>query len=62
MARNYAIRVYLDKEQEVIIKKAASEEGYKSLSSFMRDLVLTKNVLFKEKFFEIHRKVMDNDK
>ncbi len=55
------IYVYVTNKQLESIKNSAVEEGYLSLSSFLRDLALYKNTLFKEKFFEMHRKVMSSE-
>ncbi len=51
----------MNEEEEIQAKKNAAEEGYTSLSKFMKDLALQKNVLFKEKFFEMYKKVMEKD-
>ena len=43
------------------VKNMAEEEGYSTLSDFMRDLVFHKNSLFKEKFFIMYKKIMENE-
>lgn len=54
MPQNNVIKFYVNKEQFELIKKIAVEEGYNSISAFLRDLTLNKNILFREKIFQIH--------
>ena len=58
MSKNKLIKFYVSSEQAEIIRKTASQEGYKTISEFLRDLSLNKNNLFRERFFEMYNKVM----
>ena len=62
MPKNKLIKFYVSSEQAEVIKRAAMQEGYKTVSEFLRDLSLNKNNLFKERFFEMYNKVMGEEK
>mgnify|MGYP001562666027 FL=1 len=61
MAKNKLIKFYVSSEQAEVIRKTASQEGYKTISEFLQDLALVKNNLFRERFFEMYNKIMNDD-
>ena len=62
MPKNKLIKFYVSSEQAEMIRKTAMQEGYKTVSEFLRDLSLNKNNLFKERFFEMYNKIMGEEK
>ena len=49
------IQIRVTPEQHERIRNKAQAKGFKSVSSFIRDLLLEKDMLFEQKFNEIHK-------
>jgi hypothetical protein len=50
------------KEQLQRIKTNASAKGHKTLSSYLRDVALDRDVFLERMLFEIHNKVVKNQR
>ena len=57
MTSNNVIKVLVTKTQKERILQNANIKGYKTISSYIRDLALSKNQFFEDKLKEIIRKI-----
>ena len=57
MTSNNIVKVLVTKNQKERILQNANIKGYKTVSSYIRDLALSKNQFFEDKLKEIIRKI-----
>lgn len=57
MTANNIVKVLVTKSQKERILQNANIKGYKTVSSYIRDLALNKNQFFEDKLKEIIRKI-----
>ncbi len=62
MASNQIIKFLVNKDQRERIKNNASIKGYKTVSAYLRDLALNRDIRFETMLIEIHREVVKNGK
>jgi len=60
MASNHMLRIRVNKEQLDRLKSIALNKGYKTLSSYIRDVSLNRNLVFEKMLMEIHSEVVKN--
>ena len=60
MASNHIIKFLVNKDQLERIKNNASIKGYKTVSAYLRDLALNRDMRFEAMLIEIHREVVKN--
>jgi hypothetical protein len=60
MPKNNLIKFLVDVEQYDRIKRNSSAKGFKTISSYLRDLALNKDRRFEELLVDIHREVINN--
>ena len=60
MVSNHVFKFLVNKEQLNKIKNNASAKGYKSISAYLRELALNKDIRFEEMLIEIYNKVIKN--
>ena len=62
MTKTYTVKFLVNEEQLNRLKHNASAKGYKTLSSYLRDLALNKDIVFEKMLIEIHNEVMKNER
>jgi len=60
MIKNHLIKFLVDEEQFSRIRNNASAKGHKTISSYLRDLALSRDLRFEMMISEIHREVVQN--
>ena len=62
MAKTRYVQVRVDQGQFERIKNNASAKGYKTTASYIRDLMLEKNLVFERQFQELCKEVVNISK
>ena len=60
MIKTHMIKILVDEEQYLSIKRNAQDRGHSSVSSFLRDLALNRYNLTEKLISEIHTEVVMN--
>jgi len=60
MPSNHVVKFLVDKEQFSRLKNNASLKGHKTLSAYMRELSLNRDLVFEKMLLDIHREVVKN--
>jgi thermostable 8-oxoguanine DNA glycosylase len=60
MVSNHIVKFLVDREQLARLKANASAKGYKTLSAYLRNLALDRDIAFEKMIIEIHREVVEN--
>ena len=62
MVSNHIIKFLVNKDQLERIRNNASIKGYKTVSAYLRDLALNRDIRFETMLIEIHKEVVNNGK
>jgi len=60
MVKNHIIKFLVNEDQFSRIRCNASARGHKTISSYLRDLALSRDLRFEMMISEIHREVVQN--
>jgi len=60
MINNHMLRIRVSREQLDKLKSIALNKGYKTLSSYIRDVSLNRDLFLEKKILEIHNEVVKN--
>jgi len=61
-ASNHVVKFLVNKDQRERIKNNASIKGYKTVSAYLRDLALNRDIRFETMLIEIHKEVVKNER
>lgn len=59
MSSNYNLQVRLNPDQKERLKNNASAKGFETISAYVRDLILNKNLVYERKLDEIYERIMN---
>jgi hypothetical protein len=60
MVSNRIVKFLVNEDQFNRIKNNASAKGHKTISSYLRDLTLNRDIKFETMLIEIHKGVVEN--
>jgi hypothetical protein len=58
MAKNYNLQVRLNNNQKERLRNNASAKGFETVSAYVRDLILNRNLVYERKIDEMYEKIM----
>ncbi len=62
MVKNHVVKFLVNHDQLSRLKSNASVKGHKTLSSYLRNIALERDLTFEKMLMEIHREIVRNEK